>query len=233
MKLEITSSVVIDAPLETVVEVVGDPARMRHAIPGATRVERGSDGVWTVIAGAGLAGARGAYRARVHPVAADGGAPGWTLAIAAAGEPGTIEARVEAALHAEGAHTVLRQTTTIEVSDRLAGVGAPVLRGAVTRFVEDLAAGLAVADVAAAAAAASADAGFAVAGGPDAERASSGPGGAASARPAVDRSGDTADRVSTEPRRSGPLLAAGVVGLATAAWLVIRRVLGRDAGPDT
>lgn len=126
-------------PTETAA-ALRDPAVLSRAVPGDGGVERTAPGVATVMATAGIAGTRGTYRARVHVVeAAD---DRFVLRVAAAGEPGTIEAELTVALHADGTGTRVDHEVSATLDGRLAGLGRKVLDGAVvsgtSRFLADL-----------------------------------------------------------------------------------------------
>ncbi len=115
-------------PAETVA-ALRDPVVLSRAMPGDGGVERTAPGVATVMATAGIAGTRGTYRARVHVVAATDDR--FDLRIAAAGEPGTVEAELTVEVHADDAGSRIDHRLTATLEGRLAGLGRKVLEGAV------------------------------------------------------------------------------------------------------
>jgi uncharacterized protein len=126
-------------PAETAA-ALRDPAVLSRAIPGDGGVERTGPGVATVMVTAGVAGTRGTYRARVHVIEARDDR--FVVRIAAAGEPGTIEAELTVELQADGDGTRVDHHVTAALDGRLAGLGRKVLEGAIaaaaSSFVAEL-----------------------------------------------------------------------------------------------
>lgn len=138
MKLTVEGSDRSELPPDEVAAALRDPALLARALPG--EVERTGARVATVSATVGLAGTRGTYRARVHVVEATDRR--FEVRIAAAGEPGTIEAELTVELHADGTGTRVDHQLVATLDGRLAGLGRHVLEGTVaagaSRFLSDL-----------------------------------------------------------------------------------------------
>jgi uncharacterized protein len=140
MKLTVENADRVDLPPDELAAALRDPGVLSRALPGDGEVERTGPRVATVLATAGIAGTRGTYRARVHVVEADDRRV--VLRVAAAGEPGTIEAELTVELHADAGGTRVEHQLAATLDGRLAGLGRKVLEGAVaagaSRFLADL-----------------------------------------------------------------------------------------------
>ncbi|MCC5947886.1 MAG: SRPBCC family protein [Nitriliruptoraceae bacterium] len=223
MNVRVEGTVPIATDPARVEAALGDPEVIAHALPGASRVDRDGAGVLTVVTTIGLAGTRGTYRARIHPVTSP--EDGWALRLAAAGEPGTVQAEVQLALAGEVGRTTLTYTVEAALEGRLAGLGRGVLEGAVHGLVRDLAEALPAASDAGVPAADLPGAGTPAAGVPAA-----GVHGAGAEQDAATPTPDPwpapdtiVAPITVEPRRSGPLVAALVVAAATIVVLLARR----------
>ena len=136
--MELTSTRIVDAPLEQVWAALNDPAVLKEAVPGCETLERVSDNEWRAVVAAKVGPVSARFTGKM--LLADLDPPnGYTLKFEGQGGAAGFasgEARV-ALSPSEAGKTALSYTAKAQVGGKLAQIGSRLIDGAAAKMADD------------------------------------------------------------------------------------------------
>ena len=136
--MELTSTRIVDAPLEKVWAALNDPEVLKEAVPGCETLERVTDNEWRAVVAAKVGPVSARFTGKM--LLADLDPPnGYTLKFEGQGGAAGFasgEARVALA-PAEAGKTALSYTAKAQVGGKLAQIGSRLIDGAAAKMADD------------------------------------------------------------------------------------------------
>ena len=136
--MELTSTRIVDAPVEKVWAALNDPAVLKEAVPGCETLERVTDNEWRAVVAAKVGPVSARFTGKM--LLADLDPPnGYTLKFEGQGGAAGFasgEAKVTLA-PAEPGKTALSYTAKAQVGGKLAQIGSRLIDGAAAKMADD------------------------------------------------------------------------------------------------
>ena len=134
--MKVSGAHTVAVPRQRLWDALHDPALLEHALPGCSKLECPRPGCYAMTVAVDVSCVEGAYHGDVEVVESD--APtSVTLAVAAAGEPGSGRGTVTVDLDDADGGTQVRYELDAEVGGSIANVGQRLLASVVQRTVAD------------------------------------------------------------------------------------------------
>jgi carbon monoxide dehydrogenase subunit G len=131
--VNLDGSAVLSAPPEQVWSLLTDPAVLARTIPGCQTLEKIGEDSYTMTVSAGVGAIRGTYAGQVRLTDLKPHAS-YVMHASGTGGPGSVRAKVQVNLHAQGGTTNVTYSADAVVGGAVAGVGQRMITGVAKRM---------------------------------------------------------------------------------------------------